>query len=138
MLWWKGNLCSVLAIFICITIILWYLKEYSELRLWINYWPVFFKFGTTAFTHNFWAVFTYYITQLCFSWKYPIITSTLHNFWPNVLFYHDKWVSVYYTMIFRPMTEYNIIILISWVTYFERQERHVIVSLIFNLKWWDR
>ena len=36
---------------------------------------------------------------------YTIITSTLHSSWQNVTFYHDKWVSVYYLLIFRTMLE---------------------------------
>ena len=48
-----------------------------------------------------------HITSLSsfFHENYPIVPSTLHSSWSNVSFYHEKWVSIYYSMVLRPMTE---------------------------------
>ena len=80
-LWWKGNFCFIFTILIFSTIIFWYFNEYYKMNLWIKYLLISFKLGLTVFTFNVLSDFTYYTTQICFSWNVSNNSFILIQLW---------------------------------------------------------
>ena len=130
----RDNFCFILEIFIYIVIIFCSMKEYSKLHWCINYWPIIFKVGHTAFKLNFLSAFTYYITQTFFSWN-------LSNNSFNITQFLAKWVILLWQkglcLFFNDIST-NAIINYSSSNIlgdlFWWQEIHAIVPVIFNRK----
>ena len=130
----EGHFCFNYATFTGIVVIFYYLKYYYFLHWLINFLLIILKVGPIDSTINYWEVFTYYITKLCFSSKLS------NNFFKFIQFW-AKCVNLSWLMdvcLFsndvrsndiKKHFSYNIFGGLFWW-----KERHVNVSVSFNIR----